>query len=312
MTKLTPQSIQAWINERKAAGRPAEGKGSKGGRTKAGKLSGTTMARAHAVLRRGLKQAVRWQMITTNPAISQHVDAPRQRRKESVYLGAEDAKKFLTEARAHRLEALFAVMLTMGLRPGEAYGAIWWDPEKPDRGGIDLEAGVMRVCTALEIVEEESDEEDEDGKKKIVRLPRLDVPKTERSKRTLPIPPPTLAALKRRSAAQKAEKMKHRDVWYEPIPGLVFETSTGSPMDEAHVRRALHAIAGKAKVKKVHPYALRHSAASLLLLLGVSMREVMEQLGHSTITLTANTYSHVAPELMVNAAAKMGALFEEK
>lgn len=294
LAKLTPEDVQAWLNARKPAGRTNAGRTAKGGR-----VSARTMHHARAVLRRALKQAVRWGLVDRNVAESTYVDAPRIEKQEAVFLAADEARALLAASVGHRYEAAIACMLSMGLRPAEALGLVWWNPARPERGGVDLEAGVLRLRGALY----------RDRQTKAVSLAPL---KTERSRRDLPIPAPALEALKRRRAEQNRERMANRRVWNEPIPGLVSTTALGAPLDEAHTRRALHALSEQAGIRKVHPYALRHTAATLARQSGTALFEVSRQLGHSTIAITSDTYSHVVPELMEEVAARMSALLSSR
>lgn len=89
--------------------------------------------------------------------------------------------------------------------------------------------------------------------------------------------------------------------------GLVFTTSIGTALDERNVRREFRAILDAAKLPVMRIHDLRHTCASLLLAQGVHPRVVMETLGHSQISITMDTYSHVMPALGVEAAQKMSA-----
>ncbi|HWV39253.1 MAG TPA: tyrosine-type recombinase/integrase [Vulgatibacter sp.] len=290
LAKLTSKEVQAWVNRRQPAGRTNAGR-----TAKAGKVSALTMGHALRVLRTALNQAVAWGEIDRNFALSPHVRTPKVEKAEPVYYDATEARTFLDAAVGDRYEAAFTCMLSMGLRPAEAYGLTWWDPNRPERGGVDLEAGVVHLRVALK----------RDRATKTTVLGPL---KTELSRRTLPLTADAVDALRRRRAAQNQEKMRNRKVWHEPIPGLVSTTATGAPLDEAHALRAIHAIAGKAGIKRVHPYALRHTAATLNLSAGVPLLATSRLLGHSRINLTADTYSHATPDVFEDAKAKMDAI----
>ncbi|HWV37790.1 MAG TPA: site-specific integrase [Vulgatibacter sp.] len=295
LAKLSAEQVQRWINARKAAGRPEAGRGSRGSAGKDGRVSGVTMRYSHAVLRKALAQAVRWRLIPTNVASKEHVDGPRVERSRADAFTVDEARALLGAAVGHPHEAAFACMISMGLRPAEALGLVWWDPKRPERGGVDLDAGHVYVRGSLA----------EDRKTKSFSLAP---PKTEKSRRDLPIPPPTLEALRRRRAAQNEEKMRNRRDWKEPIRGLVFTTSTGEPIRQDAFRAAFRALAREAGVRELRPYDLRHSAATLNLGMGISLVETAKMLGHSTIRLTGDTYSHVTNAMQEEAAAKMGAL----
>jgi integrase len=91
---------------------------------------------------------------------------------------------------------------------------------------------------------------------------------------------------------------------------VVFTTPLGKPMDPRSVGRAFEAMPVGAGIGHVRFYDLRHTAATLMLAMGVDRRTIMETLGHSQIGLTMNTYSHVLPTLQADAAAKMDAVFK--
>jgi integrase len=91
--------------------------------------------------------------------------------------------------------------------------------------------------------------------------------------------------------------------------GLLFTSPIGSPLDPRNARREFHAMLKAAEnVPRIRFHDLRHTAATLLLAQGVDPRTIMETLGHSQISLTLNTYSHVLPALQHEAAAKMDAV----
>ena len=90
--------------------------------------------------------------------------------------------------------------------------------------------------------------------------------------------------------------------------GLVFFTPIGTPLDGRNVTRAFKDILVGHGLPTIRIHDLRHSCATLLLMQAVSLRVVMETLGHSQVSLTLNTYSHVLPALQEDAAAKMDAI----
>jgi site-specific recombinase XerD len=92
--------------------------------------------------------------------------------------------------------------------------------------------------------------------------------------------------------------------------GLVFSSTIGTPMEPRNLVRAFKALLGRAGLPgTVRFHDLRHPCATLLLVQGEDLRVVMEILGHSQISLTANTYQHVVQSLKERAADRMEALF---
>ena len=238
-----------------------------------------TIRNAHAVLRRALNQAVRWGTIPRNVAAL--VDLPRVERHEVSGLSPADAKAVIAAVAGDRIEALVLLTLSTGLRQGEALGLRWQD--------VDLEAGTLRVRYSLQ------------------RMPgrgtELVEPKTTRSRRTLALPISTAAALREHRKRQLAERLWAGSRWQEG--DFLFTTTIGTPMIGSDVTRHFQALLRAAGLPPMRFHDLRHGAASLLLAQGVHPRVVMEMLGHSTITLTMNVYSHVIPDLQREAAEKM-------
>jgi integrase len=245
-------------------------------------LSPRSVQYAHAVLRRALGQAQKWGMVPRNVATL--VSPPRIRRPEAKFLAPEQARVFLESIRGDRLEGLFTVSMLPGLRPGEALGLHWRD--------VDLEAGTLAVRVSLQ---------------RIGGWRQIDELKTDRSRRSIPLPAVALSALRAHRTRQLEERLQAGELWEEH--GLVFTNPTGKPMVEETAARHFHQALARAGLPDMRFYDLRHTCASLLLAQGVHMRVVMEILGHSQIAMTMNTYSHVTAQLQRDAANQMDALF---
>ena len=160
---------------------------------------------------------------------------------------------------------------------------------------IDFQARTLRVNAALQRIE---------GKLQLVE------PKTARSRRTLQMPEAVITALRAHRVRQLEEKMLAGERWQDT--GLAFTTSIGTPMDARGLIRKFHALLKKAGLPRSRFHDLRHSCASLLLAKHVPARVVMELLGHSQISLTLDTYSHVMPAMLREAADSMDAVFTGK
>jgi len=246
-------------------------------------LSTKSVAYIHQVLRTALGLAVRWDMVSRN--VARLVDRPRIQRKPINPLTPDEAKRFLAAIRGHRLEALFSVALALGLRQGEALGLRWED--------IDFGAGTLRVSHQLQRIE---------GKLTLVP------PKTEKSRRTLVMPSMIVDRLHEHEKRQVAERLWAGSKW--SATGLVFTNRSGDPTQARRVIEQFHEALREAGLRRIRFHDLRHSCATLLLVQGVSPRVVMEVLGHSEIALTMNAYSHVVPELQMEAARRMQAILE--
>ena len=177
-------------------------------------------------------------------------------------------------------EALYSVALALGLRQGEALGLRWQDIDI-DRHQSSVSHALQRIGGRLELVE----------------------PKTRRSRRTMVLPVTVADALRRHRDVQAQERRRAGSEWVEA--DFVFTTQWGKPLDGSFVRRDFPRLLDAAGLPPMRFHDLRHSCASLLLAQGVAARTVMEVLGHSQISLTLDTYSHVMPQLVQDAANAM-------
>ena len=123
------------------------------------------------------------------------------------------------------------------------------------------------------------------------------------------LPSVARSALERHQVRHQRERARAGELWQEH--GLVFTTATGQPLDATGVTSALQRHLLRAGLRRQRFHDLRHACASLLLSRGVSPRVVMEVLGHSQISLTLDTYSHVLPSLLSDAAAQMDDLLRD-
>lgn len=242
-------------------------------------LAPRTVAYIRNVLRQALGHAERSELVGRN--VARLAVPPRIPRREVHPLTPDEARRFLTAIDVERLRALYVVALALGLRQGEILGLRWRD--------VDLDARSLRVRAALQRV---------DGVLALVE------PKSATSRRTLPIPALVADAL----VAHRAQTESEGIAEIEALPGvtdLVFRTTLGTPLDAISVTRRFQRILRRAGLPHQRFHDLRHACASLLLAQGVPARVVMETLGHSQISLTLNTYSHVVPSLARVAAERM-------
>ena len=233
----------------------------------------------HRILSRALKVALRRGRVARNVATL--VDAPSVHRAEVQPLTAADARRILATATGTRNAARWSVALALGLRQGEALGLSWED--------VDLEAGTLTVRKALQ--------RQSGGGLVLVR------PKSAAGRRTMVLPAPLATALRRQRSAQISERLAAGSRWVDT--DLIFTTPHGSPVDPRNDYRAWRSLLEQAGVRPARLHDARHTAATLLLAQGVPARVAMQILGHSQITLTLGTYSHVVPELAHDAARRM-------
>ena len=283
LEELRPPHLRAWLCELRQVvsvrGRP---------------LSARTIQLAHATLRRALNDAVRDELIGRNPALL--VRPGRVPRRNVDPLTRDEAKALLTAATDDRLFALWLVLMSLGLRRGEALGLHWAD--------VDLDAGTLTVARSLQRIR--TTETSADGSRRTELVETL--PKSEGSIRALALPASLQAALRAHRARQHRERLAAA-AWLDPE--LVFCTTLGTPIEPRNVYRAWHVVCDRAGVRRCRPHDLRHSAASFLLLQGADMRTIMEQLGHTRMATTTDLYAHVLDEVKRDAAERMDGLLQE-
>ena len=279
LAKLTPQDVRRVQAKGLAAG-----------------LSPRTVAHIQATLRAALQQALKDDLVARNVAAL--VSAPRTERHHTAVLDPDQARTLLGAAQGDRLGALYVVTMGVGLRQGEALALRWSD--------LDFDAGTVTVSRTLQRVPKalRPDDDDADGTHHYV----LVEPKTDTSRRTVPLPKFTVPALKAHRARQAEERLAAGPAWDDRW-GLVFATTIGTPLDGGTVTKAFQALLATAGLPPMRFHDLRHSAATLMLAQGVAPRVLMETLGHSQIGITMNLYAHVLPAAQRDAADRMDGLF---
>lgn len=234
-------------------------------------LSDSTIRQTYTVLRAGLDGAVRDQLIARNPAA--RVTRPGVQRREAKHLDASGVAAILRAAQSSRYYPALALIVATGLRKGEAL-ALRWDKDvlNLDEGWLKVRQTVSRINGALVFSE----------------------PKTDRSRRTVPLSPAVVAMLRRHRKAQAAEKLRARNQWRDS--GLVFTTESGAPVDPRNLLRVVEVAAVKAGAAGVGVHTLRHSAAVGWLEAGVHIKAVADLLGHSSISITGDVYGHTSDD----------------
>jgi integrase len=235
------------------------------------KVSASMRARIHVVLRAMLNYAVESGGLSASPLASIRKDVPRYKRRAVEALTEAQARALLRAASGHRLESLFVLALTSGLRQGELFALRWRD--------VDLTRGSLFVARSAQEI---------DGEVTFVE------PKTDSSRRRIMLSKAAIAAL--RSRRSVADSDGHKS-------DLVFPSERGHPLRKSNfIRRVWEPLRKKAKITATF-HSLRHTAASLLLAEGIHPKIVQEMLGHSSIRLTLDTYSHLIPTMQAGAAA---------
>ena len=242
------------------------------------------------MLRKALSQAVSDGQVPRNAAAGMkppRVSAPGEEIKP---LDSEECAAFLEASRGERLEALFVLAIHCGLREGELLTLRWEDAD------LDATKPALLVQRTLT--------RGEDGRRWVVGT------STKSGKgRRVRLTRRAVAALKDHRKRQLEERMRLAGLWQDQ--GLVFPNEAGSPLNPSNLRnRSFKRVKARSGVRQdLRFHDLRHTCATLLLSEGVNVKVVSELLGHASITITLNTYSHVLPDMQDSAADAMeGAL----
>lgn len=244
-------------------------------------LAPRTVQYLRAILRRALGQALKWGLVARNVATL--VDPPKVTHQEVQPLSPDEVRTFLAGIRGERLEPLYITAIATGMRQGELLGLRWQD--------VDLDLGMLRVHQTLQRIAGE-----------LV----YGEPKSARSRRTISLPAFVVAALRGYRIRQMEERLAKGPDWHDT--GLVFTSEIGTALDDRNVTHRFQRTLKRLELRRQRFHDLRHCCATLLLSRGVHPRIVMETLGHSQISLTLNTYSHVMPALQREAADQMESL----
>lgn len=264
-------------------------------------LSPATVLLNHRILSRALTVAMQRGRVARNVATL--VDAPSVTRKEVQPLTALEARSILEAAKDLLNGARWSVALALGLRQGEALGLLW--------DAVDLDGGTLTVRRALQRRAYRHGCGGTCGKQRAADCPKrsggglvLVEPKSRAGRRTVKLPDQLRDALRVHRVRQAEQRLAAANVWEDG--GFVFCQPNGRPIDARRDWRDWKEMLQAAGVRDARLHDARHTAATLLLAQRVPARVVMEILGHSQISLTLGTYSHVVPELAQDAADRMG------
>ncbi len=256
LTKIHPLHIQETYALALKAGR-LDGKGG---------LSAQTVVHHHRVLRAALGRAVKWRLLARNPADA--VDPPRPNKREMRALDEVETARLLRAAETTRLYVPLLVAVTTGLRRGELLALRW----------RDIEGDILRVNQAVEQIK---------GRISFKQ------PKTSSANRNIALPSITVEALRRHRAQQNKERLM-LGLDYQDN-GFVFCQPDGRVWLPDRFTAAFCRLRAKANIGHVRFHDLRHTHATQLLRQGIHPKVVSERLGHSTVGITLDTYSHVLP-----------------
>ena len=240
-----------------------------------------TVRNIHMVLHRALADAERLGLIARNPARSAR--APAVSRKEQGTWSPEQLSQFLGISAHDPLHGVFVLLATTGMRRGEVVGLRWVD--------VDLDRGVVSVVHTITTVH---------GR------PVESTPKTAKSRRRVSLDATSVAVLRLHRAAQREQRLQLGPGWADH--GLVFCQYDGSPLHPDYVTRRFRTLVEETGLPRIRLHDLRHTYATLALQAGVHPKVVSERLGHATVGITLDLYSHVAPSLDQQAAEVVAGL----
>jgi len=232
-------------------------------------FSPATVQKIHVILHKALSQAVSWSLVPRNAG--EAVRAPRPAPKEMRPLSPDEAHRLLKTVRGDRLEALYVLAIHTGMRQGELLGLKWEN--------VDLAANAIRVRHTLLRT-----------KGRVI----LGEPKTKKSRRTVHLTGAASRALEEHLERQLKVMERLGDLYRDQ--GLVFTTEVGTPINPSNLRkRSFAPLLQKASLPRLRFHDLRHTCATLLLSKNIHLKYVQELLGHATVSITLDTYSHVLP-----------------
>jgi integrase len=249
-------------------------------------LTARSVRYIHVVIHKALQTAIKWGLVSRNAADG--VDVPHARRSEMQTWDEDDITLFLEAAKNTPYYALFYLAIFTGMRRSELLGLKW----------NDVDFILSQVCVSRGL------HQLKDGSYIFTE------PKSAKSRRTIALPPSATLLLKDYREKQKLERI----MLGIPLSDddLVFSTVEGKPLRPNTITRAWKILAARAGVKVIRLHDARHTHASLMLKQNVHPKVVQERLGHSTIAITLDTYSHVSPGLQEAAAKRFDDAFNTR
>ncbi len=273
LVNLRPDQIQQFYAKSLRSGR----KDGKGG------LSPLTVQHFHRVLRRALQTAVRWRVLAVNPA--DNAEAPVATAREMTVLNEAESITLIQSLEHHRLHMPVLMALTTGMRRGEICALRWRN--------VDFKSKTITVTHSLEQVR---------------RQLSFKEPKTPRSRRGIALPELLIDALRVHKKLQIENKLRLGPLWQDG--DLVCAGADGQPLKPNTLSTLFASFIRRSDLKRVRFHDLRHTHATQLFLQGVHPKIVSERLGHASVAITLDRYSHVLPGMQQDAVAGFNRSFE--
>jgi len=267
LQKLTPEQVQRYYTR---LGKKKED----GGKD----LSSKTVHEVHGVLHLALKNAVRWNYVSRN--VCDLVEPPRIVSREPTPLTLEQAQAFLESVRQHRLEVLLTVTVVTGMRRGELVALRW--------SSVDLNRKTLLVLHTVDYIPKYGYVETE--------------PKTAAGKRMINLPDFLIDMLKQHRTRLLEQQLKMGETWENR--DLVFPDLHGGYFNPGYLDKLFTRLLREAGVSHMHFHDLRHSAATILLSMGVNIKVIQQLLGHSDIAITLRVYGHLLPSMQEEAVER--------
>lgn len=274
LQKLTPGHLNAAYADMLASGR-RDGRGG---------LSPRTVRYAHTVMRKALADAVKWSRLARNAADSADPPSAKAAKAKAMETwSADELRAFLASVRSDPLHSAFFLSATTGMRRGEVLGLRWRD--------LDLGAGRLAITQTLIAPD--------------YKL-QFSEPKTDKGRRAVDLDPATVEVLRTHKKRQLEERLAFGPGYAEN--DLVFRRADGSPVHPYQFSQAFGRRTKDAGLPKIRLHDLRHTYATLALRAGEHPKVVSDRLGHSSIAITMDTYSHAVPGMQRESAARVAAL----
>jgi integrase len=276
LVQLKPEHLQRYYSEKLQRGR-CDGNGG---------LSSCSIRHHHMALHMALATAVRWGLLTRNAADA--VSPPRIQHRDMHICDEDDIRRFLEAAKATPYYAIYYLAFFTGMRRSEILALRWSD--------VDLTLGQIYVCRSLHHLRN----------RQIV----FREPKTSRGRRTIALPPSATLMLREHRDRQDSERLLLGIL--QSNNELVFCQPDGKPLLPNPITHAWVKLARRLGMHGLRLHDARHTHASLMLKQGIHPKIVQERLGHSSVQITLDTYSHVAPGLQGAAATRFDEFLASK
>jgi|LSQX01.3.fsa_nt_gb integrase len=261
-------------------------------------LSARMVELAHVTLHAALKQALKNGLVVKN--VTDATTRPKKVQKEKKIWTLEQQKQFIKSITDDDYKVAYMLGMYLGLRIGEICGLKWEDIDMDNKKELKIKRTLQRVKNV--------DAKEGEPKTSLI----FTEPKTEKSRRVLPLTDELISYLKAHNKQQKINKLRIGDMWQDKDMEMVFTTETGGILDPRKLSDLFYEATDKAGLERTNFHSLRHVFATRALESGIELKVVSELCGHSTITLTADTYSHVMNDKKVDAVNKLQGLFMTK